>query len=329
MEPAAEYFVQAICQRERIAVETIQLLSGGMVNQVFLVNGQYVVRIGARENAFERLRYEAELLQQLAGQIPVPAVLAFGEQEQRAYQIQEFVRGQKLYLIWDQLGSAGQERLVAEFAGYRQILGAVRFADFGMVFEPAQRCASWEAFLSAKFQRTLAEISALQIHVEPGFAELAQQYFAEYRHTLAGDISALVHGDLWLGNILVDEGRISALLDFEFALHAPPDYELHILESFCLYPNDYAEEDAAVSRTFSTADFSGFFKLLRKYDAGLFETPHLRERVNLYHLLSTLTSYLEWRKVNHATIPYHQPAARGFYMPKITNFTSNHSARLF
>ena len=75
---------------------SIQPLSGGQVNQVFLVNGQYVIRVGAREDAFERLRCETELLRQLTGQIPVTAVLAFGHQEEHVYQIQEFVSGQKM-----------------------------------------------------------------------------------------------------------------------------------------------------------------------------------------------------------------------------------------
>jgi aminoglycoside phosphotransferase (APT) family kinase protein len=329
MEKLTENLVQTICTREGIAAETIEPLSGGLVNQVFRVNDQYVVRIGAREDAFERLRCESELLQQLAGQIPVARVLAFGQQDDRVYQIQEYVRGQKLYLIWDQLAADAQERLVAEFASIRQALASLRFADFGLVYEPARRCATWEAFFGARLQRTLDEISALQIHMAPGYLELAQEYFAEQQQTLAGEVSTLVHGDLWLGNVLVDGSHISALVDFEFALHAPPDYELHILEAFCLYPNDYTEEDPTVARTYTTADFAGFFRLLRKYDPALFETPHLRERVNLYHLQATLSSYLEWRKQQRANIPYHLPSARGFYAARIANFTSNHAVRLF
>lgn len=329
MDKLTEDCVRAVCQRERIAVETMQPLTGGLVNQVILVNDRYVVRLGSREDAFERLRCETELLQQLAGQVPVPQILAFGQQDERVYQIQQYVRGQKLYLIWDQLSSAAQERLAAEFAGYRRVLGTARFADFGLISEPKRRCASWEAYFGAKLQRTLEEINDLRIHIAPGFLELAQEYFEANRHTLASEISTLVHGDLWLGNVLVDQERITALIDFEFALHAPPDYELHILEAFCLYPNDYAEEDPAVSRTYTAADFVGFFRLVHQYDPALFETPHLRERVNLYHLQATLSSYLEWRKQERDRIPYSQPAAKGFYTARIANFTSNHAVHLF
>jgi Ser/Thr protein kinase RdoA (MazF antagonist) len=328
-DEAAHQCIQAICKRERISLESIRPLSGGQVNQVFLLNDQVVLRIGSREDAFERLRCETELLQQLVGLVPVAAVLAFGQQDGQVYQLQEYVRGEKLYLIWDQLSPGTQDRLVAEFAGIRQALATLRFADFGRVSQPALRHHTWETYICTLFEQTLAEINERQIHLVPGFVQLARDYFDQYRHTLSSGVSTLVHGDLWLGNILVDQGRIAALIDFEFALHAPPDYELHILEDFCLYPNDYAEEDPSVDRTFTTVDFAGFFRRLRRVDPILFDMPHLRERVNLYHLQSTFHSYLEWRKQQSAVIPYHQPAAQGFYMARISNYTSNHSVRMF
>lgn len=39
-----------------------------------------------------------------------------------------------------------------------------------------------------------------------------------------GDV--LLHGDFYLGNILVHDGQVSALIDFEFARTGPPDLEL-------------------------------------------------------------------------------------------------------
>jgi aminoglycoside phosphotransferase (APT) family kinase protein len=41
-----------------------------------------------------------------------------------------------------------------------------------------------------------------------------------------GDGEVLLHGDFYLGNILVRDGRVSALIDFEFARTGPPDLEL-------------------------------------------------------------------------------------------------------
>jgi aminoglycoside phosphotransferase (APT) family kinase protein len=42
--------------------------------------------------------------------------------------------------------------------------------------------------------------------------------------TTGGEI--LLHGDFYLGNVLVDGDHVSALIDFEFARMGPPDLEL-------------------------------------------------------------------------------------------------------
>ncbi len=89
--------VQAICRKEGLAGRQLQVLNGGQVNQVYQVDGDYVLRIGARADAADRLKRETILLRSLAGRIPVPRVHAFGEQDGQVYQIQQFLPGQKLY----------------------------------------------------------------------------------------------------------------------------------------------------------------------------------------------------------------------------------------
>ncbi len=318
--------IRAICRAEGLDAREIHPLSGGQVNQVFLVDGQYVLRIGGREDAFERLERETGLLRRLAGQVPVPRVLAAGQHEGRAYQIQQFVPGQKLYRVWKDLPPGEQETIVAELVEAMKVIHHLPAPSFGYDRPDQPLYDSWAEFLSAKFNHTREEIQALGIRMVPGVLELAGAYFEEHQHVLESGHPALVHGDLTLVNILVERGHVTAILDFEYSLHAPSDYEFFDMELFCLYPNDYAEEDWEI---FCTADFGRFFQLLRKHYPALFEVPHLRERVDLYQVDATLGSYLGWRKANLATIPPERMAAREFYMARISNFIFPHGARMF
>jgi len=93
-----DHLIRAICQKEGLRPGVIQPLQGGQVNQVYRIDHDYVLRIGEREGAFQRLKSETGLLQSLAGELPVPEIVAFGEQEDKAYQIQKFVPGQKLHI---------------------------------------------------------------------------------------------------------------------------------------------------------------------------------------------------------------------------------------
>lgn len=318
--------VRAICRNEGLPCGSIEALQGGQVNQVFLVGGAYVVRIGEREDAYERLKNETELMQSLEGQFPAPRVLAFGQAEGRVYQVQTYVKGKKLYKVWKDLTPREQEGIAEQIGAALQVLHARSFAQFGIGRADARHYSTWADFIAAHLQETLEDIRHYRFQMEAGFVEMALEYIDAHKHVLAGGTPTLVHGDLTMVNILAEGGKMTALLDFEYALQAPADYELWTMEAFCLYPNDWAEEDNEV---FCSADFASFIPLLRKSYPALFETPHLRERMNIYHLDAALSSHIAWRKSNLDRIPPESMAGKHFYMARITNFTFGHGARMF
>jgi len=321
-----ENVIARICKKEGLEARTIQPVSGGQVNQVFLIDDRFILRIGGREGAYQRLKAETELLQRLAGQVPVARVYAFGQEGDLVYQIQRYVQGEKLYTIWNQLDCKSQDRLAGELAEYLKLFRKITFEKFGYLSDPLHQFDSWQGCLAFEFNRTLAEFQALGIRTFPGMLDLAADFFEKNRAVLGEGGSSLVHGDLWMGNILVDKGKISAILDFEYAMQAPADFELFKMEDFCLYPNDYAEEEG---EDYCTDDFAGFFRLLRRHDPDLFETAHLRTRMSLYQIESALSDALAWRKDNLNTIPTDSLKAMEFYMARISNAIFRDGIRLF
>lgn len=321
-----ENLVRAICHKEGIDCRSVRALSGGQVNRVFSVDERYVVRIGFREDAYPRLKRETGLMQALEGRMPIPRIYAFGQHDGRVYQIQQFIPGQKLYTVWKDLAPGDQENIAADMAAALKVMHSQAAPSFGYDRDGSPACDSWPDFLLDKFAQTLDELKMLKIRMAPGFVELAAAYIDKHRGVLDGGAPVRIHGDLTLVNILANEGRVSAVLDFEYGMNAPADYELWAIEAFCLYPNDWAEEDNEV---FCTADFASYIPLLRRYHPALFATPHLRERMNLYHIDAALSSYLSWRKDNLGSIPPEQMASSHFYMARISNFIFDHGVRMF
>ncbi len=321
-----EIIVKAICRKEGITCQTVQALTGGQVNAVFLVDGKYILRIGAREDAGQRLERETIILQNLVGQLPVAKVLAFDQEQGYFYQIQQYMPGEKLYVIWKTLTADVQEEIAAELAVHLKVLHSANYLDFSEGRQDSNRYATWGDYLTDKFHSTIGEIHDLKIRMVPGYIEMAVNYFEENQKVLQEGVPTLVHSDMTLVNILAEDGKVSAILDFEFAMQAPADYELLAMEAFCLYPNDWAEEENEV---FCTADFANLIPLIRKHYPELFEIGNLRERLNIYHLYSALSSYLEWRKANLSTIPPERMAAKEFYMGRISNFLWDNGARMF
>jgi hypothetical protein len=114
--------VEEICRRENIRIKSISPLKGGQINQVFLVNNAYVIRIGTGEAAFERLRQETSLLQSLERQICVPKVYAFGQFGENSYHFQGFVRGKKLHWVWKELTPEQKDQIIADLCSGVKIL---------------------------------------------------------------------------------------------------------------------------------------------------------------------------------------------------------------
>ena len=314
---------RAICQKENIEAETLEPLSGGQVNGVFLVNQRYVVRIGSGQEASRRLQSEASLLREIAGEIPVPEVYAFGQHQGSTYQIQRFVRGEKLHHIWGDLSPECKDRIISELASYLRTLHQHTAPRFGYPHEGADTYGSWPEFCEHRLRIELQAVEALGIGIPSEILRLITGYFHSHKHALQGGIPSLVHRDLWPGNILVEKGRISAILDFEFAMYAPRDYELLLIERFCLYPNDYAEEDNEI---YDTSSFSDLFCLLRKHYPEIFEVRSLRERLNLYHLLYSLEAHVAWRRTQGGTVGGDLPIQP---IATALNFVFDHGARMF
>jgi hypothetical protein len=69
--------------------------------------------------------------------------------------------------------------------------------------------------------------------------------------------------------------------------------------------------------------------MLRRHDPELFEIPHLRRRMDLYHVEAALSSHIAWRKANLPAIPAERMAAKEFYLARVSNFLFEHGVRLF
>ncbi|MER7247279.1 phosphotransferase [Kribbella sp. NPDC000426] len=55
----------------------------------------------------------------------------------------------------------------------------------------------------------------------------------------AADEPVLVHGDLHGSNVMVDEGRVTGLIDFAEALAQPADVEVDTIQRWCARAPEY------------------------------------------------------------------------------------------
>jgi len=312
-----------ICAREDLDASSARVVHGGQINRVYVVEERYVVRVGSGPEANRRLCTEADLLATLAGRVPVPTVHAIGSCGEVTYQIQGLIEGWPLHHVWLSLTQEEKGRLIAELVGYLRTLHGISRAGFGPAADPLGRTSSWATYCEEVLNHSRADLVARGVGVPDALWDRVAEHWDEHRTSLEGGRACLVHGDVWPGNVLVRDGHVVGLLDLELAMHAPADYELLLIEQFCLYPNDFAEGDREV---YTTGDFGDLARLLRAHYAELFDVPRLRERLDLYHLLYAMEAYLSW------LISTGQSGAGRLAVPlvsKLSNFVHAHGARIF
>jgi aminoglycoside phosphotransferase (APT) family kinase protein len=230
--------------------------------------------------------------------------------------------GQKLHWAWRSLKPKQKEKVIKELAQCLKLLHQRTNTHFGVVAEENRRYPTWLEFNEDRLGRTLEELKAWRVKFEPAILALVLERFERDKDVLRNAMPCLIHRDLWMGNILVEGDRLTAILDFELATYAPVDYELLLIEEFCLYPNDFAEENNEV---YLATDFADYPILLKKYAPEMFACQNLRKRLDLYHLLYELSAYLHWRKTQSMDFKETflvQPSAI------LMNFLFEHGARM-
>ncbi len=219
----------------------------GKFSQTFRVagpGGEFVLRV-APPDSLRQLFYEYRMMRQEPAlharllaetSVPVPRIVAHDfarEHIDRDYLIMERLPGEPLSHA--ALSSAGRARALREWGGYvAQIHGltdpANRFGYLGE-HECLEPRATWrEAFL-AMYRRELDDIVQCGVYDEAtatGAMDLLEQHQAALESCR---VSRLLHGDLWVTNLLVaDDGRVAGVLDFDRACWGDIEWDLAIAE---------------------------------------------------------------------------------------------------
>jgi aminoglycoside phosphotransferase (APT) family kinase protein len=260
-------------------------VGGGWINRVYLLNGGYALRLRPAEKSGGAFLTEQALFARLRARLPVPELIAVDTSRSVVdadYMLARLLPGESLTRAWLRAAPIEQERLMAAFAGLLRQLHEERFpACGGFEAGELQPCHSWQSYFAARFERRLGVLRQYP-NADRDLLAAIERCWRRYASNLAADDPRLVHRDLHFGNVLVDAGRISGVLDFEAAVAAPIDYELDQISRFLRYPQLFVEPE--LERSCTRERFAAALPLLRRHYPELFAAPRLPERLTLYSL---------------------------------------------
>ncbi len=268
------------------------LPKAGWVSRVW-VGDEYVVRLsnGQFRDSF---RHEAKVVNLLAGsKVPHARYLAHGDGPDGPWCIVERVPGRTLHDAWPGADVPTRKAMI-------ESLG-VALRALHQVPVPADLLPPWLADALAGKPRAayhppvvnalLAQVEAARRRPGGDSRELADvaDWVRERLALFAADEPVLVHGDVHGSNVMVDEGRVTGLIDFSEALAQPVDVELDIILRWCAKASEYPSVPGG--RGLDEATLTDVPGWLRGAYPELFGREHLRERLRLYDLQRELALY--------------------------------------
>ena len=240
-------------------------MSGGCIGEVYraeLADGSVVVAKVDREGE-SHLEREAFMLRYLRekSELPVPEVYHGSE----TLLLMEFIEGSSRF-------SDGAERhaaeLLAELHGIEvDTYGFERDTLIGSLNQPNPPSENWVDFFREQRLLYLAKIAHDAGRLSPEDLKRVER-LAERLEDLIGEPNppALIHGDVWSGNVLAKGDGITAFLD-PAIYHADPEIELAFINMFNSFGEPFFER----------------YREVRGIREGFFETR--RDLYTLYPLL--------------------------------------------
>jgi aminoglycoside phosphotransferase (APT) family kinase protein len=268
------------------------LPKAGWVSRVW-VGDAYVVRLSGGQFP-DAYRHEARVVDLLAGSaVPHARHLAHGDGPDGPWYISERLPGRSMHEAWPSADSHTRRAMVESLGAALRALHRVP-VPAGLLppwLVDALAGEPWPAFHPPVVSAALQQVEAarrLPGHDPRLLADVAD-WIQERLPLFDSDEAVLVHGDLHGSNVMVDQGRVTGLIDFAEALAQPADAELDTILRWCATARDFPPTpDGRGLDESSLSEVPGW---LHGAYPELFEREQLRERLNFYDMYVELALY--------------------------------------
>ena len=291
--------IARILSQHGLGRHSVVALPGGQINASYLVDDLYVLRVNLRPEERGKLAREARVLDMVRDQIPVPRTIVYEGSSRiipHEYMIQTFVPGENLLSRWKLASADEQAGYLAQLAAIMKRLHSIRLSGFGDPTNPRPG-ETWAGMHARRASHALQSARSAA-NVAPSLIDDAERSLVRDSAFLAGGVPALTHGDLHFGNIHVEHGKITGLLDFERSWAAAPDWDLDQLMRFLHYPGIFAS--SAVEHSVRPPDLVGVLPALQSGYPDLMSTPSLAPRLRVYALEYELRALVSRRRAKAA-----------------------------
>jgi aminoglycoside phosphotransferase (APT) family kinase protein len=240
--------LQAICTAHGLGtIERLTQPEQGNINRCLIVNDAYVLRFDVLDwggqNRYVGEKWACDLLRET--DVPVPQVLALDTSKRLVpydYLIMTKMPGQPISTSAAAL-TPEQRQAIGYAAGqYLATMHSHTFDQFGLLYHLVAGTPNpdWAAYVADHYRYYRGQVQALSILSDEVFARLDALLLRMKPLFDAVRQGVLIHGDYHFLNLLQQDGKLSAVLDFDWASSGDPSWDFRI--------DDAIEEELPGSR---------------------------------------------------------------------------------
>ena len=267
--------------------------------RVTTADGEFLLKIAPSAAEIARFGTTQDMTAQArAGGVNTPAVITVGAVREHPYLVQQFAPGLDAEDAWPSLSAAARATFWRDFGRAVAAMHSLTGLAFTEGRVPAGREADWGAHIEVRVTRLHKENVRAAVLTRPEIDRASEKIRTWAHETAAHVMPALVHRDLCLRNVLVSEGKLTALLDFEHARFSDRVFDFVALsanvfsvhpEGEALFLDGYREQypfpPEAFKKRLAVADGLEYF-------GGLAYWSRTSDRENLAKYLDRVRSWL-------------------------------------
>ncbi|MCB9798566.1 phosphotransferase [Candidatus Nomurabacteria bacterium] len=274
---------------------SVKKIEVGFTNKVYSVDDKYILKVCDDEGNEYRMAREVYLYKLFSPSIPVPEVIIYDTSKSifdKHYVVYPRIKGENLYNVWHKMDEHERKQIVKELCNHLRAINETPYNDFVEKFD-VDISKSWREIVVDKINVSLEKLKQENTLVDEVI--LGVRDFVEKHQSVLDEAKmAFVHWDTHFDNVLVEDGKIVAMLDFERIEVSSIDYVLDIVKRMQELPSKYMSEYA--EQFVKDEDYAHLIDWFREYAPELFAFNNLNRRLDLYalrHDLDTLTWYPE------------------------------------